>query len=292
MNKCLLSFLFILCLPAIAVGNDNIVVFENPSAQEFREDNTTKIDIKDPVLIATLYKKFGQDFPEEVDNILNNKNMTDSERLARYTRLYANKVFNDVKEEEIAKLKARSKATGRKIVQKGSIKDGMVQRLYMGDYLESEACDNKKNKFDFKAYVEEAKHTCLYPDGYEEHEIIVTENGGYKALWVIEDDKSKGTTRMVDIRFNGDMKKDYFANFFNYGSDVVLYDEFAKYRNVNAKNMQSGYMITNGYCQNNPKDKRCKDYKDKEYEQLPPVNKSAVLDWAHDDRHSIIIKQK
>ena len=295
--KPLIVFLSVMMLPIMAVCDGNLDFEFHPQVQEFKQDieknhidkKTFKMDIKDPVVIAALYKRFAQDFPDEVETILD-KNISDFERFARFTALYANTVYNDIKKEEIAKFEARSKATGRKIITKGS-NEHIHKRLYRGDYLESEACNGMFGGYEdrlnnFESYVEQAKHTCLFPDGHEEYSMQIIENGNkYKSFNVLEDDKSKGISRsiIIDLDMNLTKNKDNYSNIFKYQSHVKPYDETLKLRNEEMKHIQDGILIAKGYCLGYPKDKRCKKYTNKEYKSST-LSVDYITSWMLDGR--------
>ena len=190
--KRFITFLTIMCLPAMAVGGalTSVVKYaENKKKNIETERNLDKVI--DQKVVDALVKRLAQSFPdhaEELSKLIDEK-QEDFERAGdyKYTAnvysgfvkfyiLLSHKVFNEIKEREIERMKNYGELTGRKIIESGGF-----QWLDRGEYLESDACNFTGNECEgkdrtFECYSKLAQKYCSYPDGFEEYVMKIYNN--------------------------------------------------------------------------------------------------------------------
>ena len=261
--KRFITFLTMMCLPAMAVGGGS----ENQSAI-------------DPVVIDALVERLSKDFiktePELVKFVKQarkNYSLKDSAKssdirtgFAKFVDVLSFKVFNSIKEEQIALLEANKKLTGREIIKKES--GGMTEMwLDRGSKLESEDC---KPNFDLctgdnetlKCYEEQSQKFCDYPAGLEEHELVIEDYKNEKSITAIIESKTDNVSLFVDVSYQKLVNDEDMDVSFKYVEHTSNYDEEAEERNITRAALRKGEYINASYCWKYRHKPECKKYLD------------------------------
>ena len=214
--------------------------------------------------LQIIEERVRQDNPELVESM---KDADNDIKLIKYNNWYAQKVFDQYRNLFLWKLDEDSKKTGRSIKSR-FIADAVVDYQYEywldrgkldtkkcngGTYQPKDTSEQEINKL----LVDERKHTCFYPDGFEEHAVFIKDEGDmnnirsdtiYKSLSIIDDYKEDGKRIEIDINLNGSWDWDRTNQLddthgllsFSVAYDIYDYDEYHNYRNQEQQDIKNG----------------------------------------------------
>ena len=281
--KQLIVFLFFVMLPMMVMGVPLTSMVKDVEAEQKQSEI-------DPAIIDALAERLSKDFiktePELVKFIgeaRKNYSLRDSARsdiltgFAKFVDLLSYKVFNSIKDEQIALLEANKKLTGREI--KKIEGDGItVMLLDRGSILESKDCNPDFNlcagdNETLKCYEEQSQKFCNYPDGFEEHELVIEDFENDKGISALIDSKVDNVHLFVDVACTRIVSDNNIDNTFEYVEQTSDYNEEAEWRNITMAALRKGEYIHASYCWKYRDKPECKKYLD--YSIYYPADKYA-----------------
>ena len=185
----------------------------------------------------------------EFKHILVKEDIYTQRKLIKYNNLLAEKIFNEYEEFFLWKMKQKSKETGREI--KESVGYDTIYWLDAG-IMDSEQCNggtyernNNSKKEQAKYFEDLQKHTCLYPEGFEEFAIKLIEYDGEHELVVFIDDVLSNIRNVYTIALKVDDNIDNSAIeentlFFTSFKQTYDYHDYHRYRNEEQSSIING----------------------------------------------------
>ncbi len=190
--------------------------------------------------------------------------------------MYKNRIidiaFNEYEQAFVARLKEKSAQTGRQLKRRAIRQDGqctMITTYWLDNgELDSDKCQIPKGMSLKDSLEWERKHACFYPDGYEEHSIIIqkslcrdkfTAGDHVDYIWATDDYKEQNLRIDFQISMNGDnaseninvLKKTSIDHVSRLKLDLAQwtneYDRYYNWRNLEIEDIRAGMWEYGGY---------------------------------------------
>ena len=249
MMKRLLTFLSLMIIPTFCFGNkyDDVKYDDVKQYSTFKHLQEYSEIMKQQ--LPVIEERIRQIEPELVESY---KDYTDIQKIVKYNNYLAEKTFNDYKDFFMWLMEQKSAESGREM--KSEIHENGSEIYYWLDegIMDSEQCNGHKlykNKNNGRYEVnkmlrDEQKHTCLYPDGFEEYRIVI-QDFGTPHLVVSIDDKSTNVRAVYDVALSVNSYSDDPNNISNSAIlDIskVMYDyqEWHQWRNQLKQDIKDG----------------------------------------------------
>lgn len=266
--------------------------------------------IMEPALIKAIAKKLAESFPdhlEELEKLLNDKRNEYKGTLggsplysgfAKFFVMLGNKVFNDIKNENIKYIKTAAQRTGRELKEQTSA-DGTETILWLdrGDYLDSDACRPRfsdcANDESFECYNRMAQKFCDIPYGFEDYYIVLRNYNGLHQLYSSWDDRAGdlhlATIASWRLRVATGGGVGNLDSTFRFSELKSSYEGELRWINVSNKAFRDGAFLHGSYCYwHRVDDPKCKEIASKQFRDFYPPNEyqptTHVFTWIQDLR--------
>ena len=242
--KRIFAFLLLMIIPTFCFGDKYDAVKQDSTfgyLQEYSEIMKQQLPI--------IEERMKQIDPDLVESY---KDYTDVQKVVKYNNYLAEKTFNDYKDFFMWLMEQKSAESGRAI--KNEIYENGREVYYWLDegIMDSEQCNGHKlykNKNNGRYEVnkmlrDERKHTCLYPDGFEEYK-ITTQDFGSPYLSVSIDDHLTNIRAEYEVSLTIESDSDDPNNisnsvFLDVFKSVYNYQEWHQWRNQLNQDIKDG----------------------------------------------------